>query len=73
METERKQTVLKVAGDLAGPLTALGLYLDAAKRLHEADTTSGRKKLGEVIEKSRSQVVVARALLRQLHDLLRQT
>jgi signal transduction histidine kinase len=73
LETERRQTALKAARELAGPLTAIGLYLDAAKRLHDADTTSARKKLGEVIEKSRSQVGVARDLLRQLHDLLRQT
>ncbi|MGO8914283.1 MAG: hypothetical protein ACLQJR_00070 [Stellaceae bacterium] len=66
-----RQACLAIVQDLAEPLTALGNYLEAASRLHEADTRSAQIKLGEVIDRSRAQASRAADILRRLRDLLR--
>ena len=65
------QACLALVHELAEPLTAIGNYLDAAIRLHDADTRSAREKLGEVLEKSQTAVSRADEILRRLRDLLR--
>ncbi len=57
--------------ELAEPLTAIGNFLEAANRLHNADSRSAREKLTEVFEKSQIQAKRANEILRQLRDLLR--
>ncbi len=66
-----RQACLALVQELAEPLTAIGSYLDAASRLHDADSQSERIKLGEALEKMQTQVARADAILRQLRDLLR--
>jgi two-component system sensor kinase FixL len=70
-QNELREACLTVVHELAEPLTAIGNYLEAASRLHDADTRSAREKLPEVFEKSRMQVARADEILRQLRDLLR--
>ncbi len=68
---EAKKACLPFVHELAEPLTAIANHLEAASRLHDADTRSAREKLAEVFEKSWIQVERADEILRQLRDLLR--
>lgn len=67
-----KQACLSLVQDMSEPLTAITNYLEAASRLHLADTTSARTQLGEIIEKSLSEVRHADEILRKMRDLVRQ-
>jgi len=65
------QSSLELVPELAGVLTAIGNYVDAALRLDAADTRSARTKLRETLEKCQVQVLRADEIFRQLRDLLR--
>lgn len=66
-----RQACLALVHELAEPLTAIGNYLDAAKRLFDADVQSAQENLGKVLEKSQTQVSRADEILERLRDLLR--
>jgi len=65
------QSSLELVPELAGALTAISNYVDAALRLDAADTRSARAKLRETLEKCQAQVLRADEMFRKLRDLLR--
>ncbi|MGO8919991.1 MAG: hypothetical protein ACLQJR_29175 [Stellaceae bacterium] len=66
-----RQVCVALVHELVEPLTAIGIYLEAASRLHDADVRSAWTKLGEVVEKSQTQASRAAEIVRQMRHLLR--
>jgi phosphoglycerate-specific signal transduction histidine kinase len=62
---------LELVHALTEPLTAIAHYLEAALKLHEADTPSARTKQYEALRKGQAQVSRAADVLHRLRAMLR--
>lgn len=68
---DQTEACIALVHKLAEPLTAIANYLEAAARLHRADSSSARSRIAELVEKSGRESARANEILRQMRDLLR--